>query len=153
MTMTPEIERRMAVLRRTLDEEPSRLMAGKVNLPASESTEGVWPPYADFLSVADGGRFGEVDLWSAQELPANEWVAEGLPGGVGRWTAIGQVVYQPLGMAQDGSVTFFPEHEPPVEFGTLDEFLLRITGGDYKSVFAGAERSPWFKVLQAAGLA
>lgn len=149
--MTPEIERRITRIRRVLAADPSRVVAGSLN-PAVAPPPTVWAPYADFLAVADGGRFGEVDLWSVAELPTNQWAAERMPGGVDTWITIGQVVYEPIGMQHDGSVTLFPDHQTPVVLGMLDEFLLRVTGDDYRTIYDGAGESPWCDILQIAGL-
>lgn len=149
--MDEALKSRLERIRSILRNDPDTIVAGDLRDPATDSLAAVWAPYAALLRIADGGRLGVVDLWSAAELLDNAWVAEHLPGGPEKWLAIGQLLYEPIGMNREGKVTVFPAHAPPRSLGTLDSFLEAITGPGYARLFDGADQTPWWEVLRTAG--
>lgn len=147
--MDAELKAKLERVRGWLQADAGRVVVAAVCGAAVELSSEVPQAYAEFLKVSDGARFGELDLWSCAGLEENRWVVgEEFRG----WTAIGQLVYEPLLMGRDGAVVLTPNHGAVVRLGGFDDFLGAVLGEGYKDLFDGAQESRWFEALLSMGL-
>lgn len=76
---------------------PDAILIGEIpegteSIPKEVSDWGV-PAYSAFLRLCNGGSFGDVILWSTEELLDNQYR---VPSDQPLWCEIGQLLYVPL---------------------------------------------------------
>jgi hypothetical protein len=106
-------------------------------------------PWDRFLAEADGGRFGSIDLWSADELDQKQFYASEMPGGSGAWLVIGQILYEPLAVSREtNQVVLYARNCEPKDLGEIDYLLAHTVFGDgYASVIPDAEQEEWWQLI------
>jgi hypothetical protein len=159
--MNAQLAKKLAEVRQALSDDPDGFVAGDLrpgNTAALKRTNPSWRPYFEFLAVCDGGRFGAVDLWSLEELSAQQERAEDLPGGRAQWLCIGQLLYEPLALeAGSDVVRLFPPGEEQgggTAYGALDAFLERHLLGTagYAELVPDADQEDWYRFLSRRGM-
>jgi hypothetical protein len=119
--------------------------------------------YQPFLRLADGaecGASGEIRLWSAERLPPEQRATAFLPGGSGRWYAIGDALQNPIFMERStGQIWWFGDFA--VEWHTDEELtgfakaaddLTRflddvVIGPGYRTSIADGADDPWIAAI------
>lgn len=156
--MTPDIEERIGRMRTALGRDPNGIVAGELPpgaVAGLDVLEQRCPPYAAFLRVCDGGRFGSVDFCNSKGIWDAQYLGSDLPTAGQGVVVIGQLLYEPLLCTQVGDVACFSHDDgsPGRMLGTLDAFLLSLLGPGYPSVIPDGAKDEWWGVLRAAGLA
>ena len=96
------------------------------------------PAHCAFLKLCNGGSFGDIILWSTEELPDNQYR---VPAEQPLWYEIGQLLYEPLFLDKHTQLVIFPAdsyegiEEIDVDFDTfVSEYIL---GSKYKEKIIG----------------
>ena len=63
------------------------------------------PAHCSFLKLCNGGTFGDIILWSAEELLENQYH---IPAEQPSWYEIGQLLYEPLFLDKHTQYVIFP---------------------------------------------
>ena len=91
-----------------------------------------------FLKLCNGGSFGDIILWSTEELPDNQYR---VPANQSSWYEIGQLLYEPLFLDKHTQHVIFPAdsydgiEEIDVNFDTfVKEYIF---GSKYKEKIIG----------------
>ena len=63
------------------------------------------PAHCSFLKLCNGGTFGDIILWSAEELLENQYH---IPAEQPSWYEIGQLLYEPLFLDKHTQHIIFP---------------------------------------------
>jgi hypothetical protein len=63
------------------------------------------PVHSAFLKLCNGGTFGDIILWSAEELLENQYR---VPSEQPSWYEIGQLLYEPLFLDKHTQCVIFP---------------------------------------------
>ena len=94
--------------------------------------------YSAFLRLCNGGSFGDIILWSVEELLDNQYR---VPSEQPSWCEIGQLLYEPLFLDKDTQHVLFPAdsyegiEEIDVDFDTfVKEYIF---GSKYKEKIIG----------------
>ena len=121
---------------------PDAILIGEIPEGAEsippEVLQLIAPVHSAFLTLCNGGTFGDIILWSAEELLENQYR---VPAEQPSWYEIGQLLYEPL---------FFDKHTQCVIFPTdvyegiegievdFDTFVREyIFGSKYKEKIIG----------------
>ncbi len=116
---------------------PDAILIGEIpegaeNIPQEVSDWGA-PAYSAFLRLCNGGSFGDIILWSVEELLDNQYR---VPSDQPSWCEIGQLLYEPLFLDKDTQHVIFPAdsyegiEEIDVDFDTfVREYIF---GSKYK---------------------
>ena len=88
---------------------PDAILIGEIpegaeNIP-SEVLQLIAPMHTDFLKLCNGGSFGDIILWSAEELLENQYR---VPSEQPSWYEIGQLLYKPLFLDKHSQCVIFP---------------------------------------------
>ena len=136
--------------------------------PVSSDTplDDVPTHYAELLRLADGadcGPSGEIRLWPHDHLAQQQWIADGLPGGAGRWYPIGDVVQNPVVVErQSGQVWWFGDLNivwyTDTDLATFTKASDNLTafinhyilGSGYRDHIATDPDDPWLLLLDTS---
>ena len=98
--------------------------------------------YSAFLRLCNGGSFGDIVLWSVEELLDNQYR---VPSEQPSWCEIGQLLYEPLFLDKDTQHVLFPAdryegiEEIDVDFDTfVREYIF---GNKYKEKIIGYDNA------------
>ena len=96
------------------------------------------PAHCSFLKLCNGGTFGDIILWSAEELLENQYH---IPAEQPSWYEIGQLLYEPLFLGKHTQYVIFPadvyEGIEGIEVD-FDTFIREyIFGSKYKEKIIG----------------
>ena len=96
------------------------------------------PAHCSFLKLCKGGTFGDIILWSAEELLENQYH---IPAEQPSWYEIGQLLYEPLFLDKHTQYVIFPadvyEGIEGIEVD-FDTFIREyIFGSKYKEKIIG----------------
>ncbi|WP_454958924.1 hypothetical protein [Capnocytophaga sputigena] len=121
---------------------PDAILIGEIpegaeNIP-SEVLQLIAPAHCAFLKLCNGGSFGDIILWSTEELLDNQYR---VPADQSSWYEIGQLLYEPLFLDKDTQHVIFPTdsyegiEEIDVDFNTfVSEYIF---GNKYKEKIIG----------------
>ena len=70
-----------------------------------EVLQYITPVHSAFLKFCNGGSFGDIILWSAEELLENQYR---VPAEQPSWYEIGQLLYEPLFLDKRSQCVIFP---------------------------------------------
>lgn len=110
-------------------------------------------PWRQFLIECNGGRFGIIDLWSAEALPAYQDTVL-LVENPQDYLIVGQILYEPLAMDRNTEILhWLPRDGAPVELGTTGPFLTHsVFGRGYSELVPSHREEPWWEFLSAQQL-
>ena len=96
------------------------------------------PVHSAFLKLCNGGSFGDIILWSVEELLENQY---SVPSEQPSWYEIGQLLYEPLFLDKHSQCVIFPtdvyEGIESIEVD-FDTFVREyIFGSKYKEKIIG----------------
>lgn len=77
---------------------------GAENIPP-EVLQLIAPVHSAFLKLCNGGSFGDIILWSVEELLENQYR---VPSEQPSWYEIGQLLYEPLFLDKHTQCVIFP---------------------------------------------
>ena len=132
--------------RNCLSSSPDAILIGEIpegarNIPQEVLDWGV-PAYSAFLKLCNGGSFGDIILWSVEELLDNQYR---VPADQPSWCEIGQLLYAPLFLDKDTQHVLFPAdsyegiEEIDVDFDTfVREYIF---GNKYKEKIIGYDNA------------
>ena len=88
---------------------PDAILIGEIpegaeNIPP-EVLQLIAPVHSAFLKLCNGGSFGDIILWSAEELLENQYR---VPSEQPSWYEIGQLLYKPLFLDKHSQCVIFP---------------------------------------------
>lgn len=103
------LETIIAHYRNHLASLPDAIIIGEIpegaeNIPQKVS-QYIAPVHSAFLKLCDGGSFGDIILWSAEELLENQYR---VPSEQPSWYEIGQFLYEPLFLDKHTQFVIFP---------------------------------------------
>src|SRR3954447_528386 len=95
--MNAILKARIEGLRHALEARSDGIAIGQFR-PGTQKflSQDLNPMLEEFLRITNGGRFGCIDFWSAEELPKVQYRAADEPGGAAQWLEIGQLLYEPI---------------------------------------------------------
>ena len=100
------------------------------------------PAHCAFLKLCNGGSFGDIILWSTEELLDNQYR---VPANQSSWYEIGQLLYEPLFLDKDTQHVILPAdsyegiEEIDVDFNTfISEYIF---GNKYKEKIIGYDNT------------
>lgn len=140
---------KLALIRRRLSADPSRIVAGRLHEGCAEAESGV-AEWDQVLAILNGGNCGVFDLWSTEELAGNQFYSATMPGAREEWLVIGQLTYEPIAVnRRTGRMVCFPADGPSLELGDIRHFVADFLFGErYKEVVADVEQDPWWQLLK-----
>jgi hypothetical protein len=148
-----ELKKKLEICRLKLIGDPDGYVVGNIagSISNIDCPSGHW---LTFFELANGGRFGEIDLWGFEELNNNQYYCEDLPGGENEWLIIGQVLYEPLAISKtSGLVVLFVRCAEPQTLGTTAQFMNDyVFGPRYAELIPDVETSKWWQLLCSEGL-
>ena len=88
---------------------PDAILIGEIpegaeNIPP-EVLQLIAPAHCAFLKLCNGGSFGDIILWSTEELLDNQYH---IPAEQPSWYEIGQLLYEPLFLDKHTQCVIFP---------------------------------------------
>jgi len=88
---------------------PDAILIGEIpegaeNIPP-EVLQLIAPVHSAFLKLCNGGTFGDIILWSVEELLENQYR---VPSEQPSWYKIGQLLYEPLFLDKHSQCVIFP---------------------------------------------
>ena len=125
---------------------PDAILIGEIpegaeNIPP-EVLQLIAPAHCAFLKLCNGGSFGDIILWSTEELLDNQYR---VPANQTSWYEIGQLLYEPLFLDKHTQLVIFPAdsyegiEEIDVDFDTfVSEYIL---GSKYKEKIIGYDNA------------
>ena len=88
---------------------PDAILIGEIPESAKnispEVLQLIAPAHCAFLKLCNGGSFGDIILWSTEELLDNQYR---VPANQTSWYEIGQLLYEPLFLDKDNQHVIFP---------------------------------------------
>jgi len=132
--------------RNCLSSSPDAILIGEIPEGARNIPQEVldWGDlaYSAFLRLCNGGSFGDIILWSVEELLDNQYR---VPSDQPSWCEIGQLLYEPLFLDKDTQHVLFPVdsyegiEEIDVDFDTfVREYIF---GSKYKEKIIGYDNA------------
>ena len=136
------LETIIAHYRNRLVSLPDAILIGEIPEGAEsispEVLQYITPVHSAFLKLCNGGSFGDIILWSVEELLENQY---SVPSEQPSWYEIGQLLYEPLFLDKHSQCVIFPTdvHEGiegiEVDFDTfVREYIF---GSKYKEKIIG----------------
>ena len=136
------LETIIAHYRNRLASLPDAILIGEISEGAEsippEASQYIAPVHSAFLKLCNGGTFGDIILWSTEELPDNQYR---VPAEQPSWYEIGQLLYEPLFLDKHTQHVIFPAdsyegiEEIDVDFNTfISEYIF---GSKYKEKIIG----------------
>ena len=128
--------------RNRLATSPDAILIGEIPEGAEsippEVLQLIAPVHSAFLKLCNGGSFGDIILWSAEELLENQYH---IPAEQPSWYEIGQLLYEPLFLDKHTQCVIFPadvfEGIESIEVD-FDTFIREyIFGSKYKEKIIG----------------
>ena len=125
---------------------PDAILIGEIpegaeNIPP-EVLQLIAPAHCAFLKLCNGGSFGDIILWSTEELLDNQYR---VPADQSSWYEIGQLLYEPLFLDKHTQHVIFPAdsyegiEESDGEFNTcISEYIF---GSKYKEKIIGYDNA------------
>ena len=103
------LETIIAHYRNRLASLPDAILIGEIpkgaeNIPP-EVLQLIAPAHCAFLKLCNGGSFGDIILWSVEELLENQYR---VPSEQPSWYEIGQLLYEPLFLDKHSQCVIFP---------------------------------------------
>ena len=91
---------------------PDAILIGEIpegaeNIPP-EVLQLIAPAHCAFLKLCNGGSFGDIILWSTEELLDNQYR---VPADQSSWYEIGQLLYEPLFLDKQTQHVIFPSRQ------------------------------------------
>lgn len=151
--MDRSISRRLDRVRRYTATDPSTVtvVALRSGTHSAHAPSQGLTDYFDFLTVSNGARFGIVDLFGLEMLPASQAGSQGA-----EWFRIGQVLYDPLLVHQhSGLVAVYDRLQGvTIELGVRFWDFLRhfILGSRYAELSPSPQGDRWYRVLSDLGM-
>lgn len=101
--------------------------------------------WREVLVECDGGRFGAIDLWSTDELPANSGIHLDVSNPE-NFVPVGQILYEPIAAQRStGDLYWLPHGDENVELGSASHFLSYfVFGAGYAELIPNVEDEPWW---------
>jgi len=138
---------------------PDAILIGEIpegaeNMP-SEVLQLIAPAHCAFLKLCNGGSFGDIILWSTEELLDNQYR---VPAEQPSWYEIGQLLYEPLFLDKHTQQVIFPadSYEGMEAFEVdFDTFVKEyIFGNKYKEKVIGydSEEDDWAVFLSNSSI-
>ena len=136
------LETIIAHYRSRLASLPDAILIGEIPEGAEsippEVLQLIAPAHCSFLKLCNGGTFGDIILWSAEELLENQYH---IPAEQPSWYEIGQLLYEPLFLDKHTQYVIFPadvyEGIEGIEVD-FDTFIREyIFGSKYKEKIIG----------------
>ena len=138
---------------------PDAILIGEIpegaeNMP-SEVLQLIAPAHCAFLKLCNGGSFGDIILWSTEELLDNQYR---VPAEQPSWYEIGQLLYEPLFLDKHTQQVIFPAdsyegiEEINIDFDTfVKEYIF---GNKYKEKVIGydSEEDDWAVFLSNSSI-
>ncbi|MFH6994518.1 hypothetical protein [Flavobacterium sp. FlaQc-48] len=143
-------------VREKLSERPKSILFCKLGNKATSIPDGLksYTAYSEFLSVCNGARCGDIDLWDTNSIPNNQFYVSEIQGMQDAWLCIGQILYEPLMLSkQDGKVYLFSKNElndmPMYIFDDFYNLIINyVFGVKYKNIVVNADNDRWFIFLK-----
>ena len=132
--------------RNCLSSSPDAILIGEIpegarNIPQEVLDWGT-PAYSAFLRLCNGGSFGDIILWSVEELLDNQYR---VPSDQPSWCEIGQLLYEPLFLDKETQHVLFPADSYDGIEGIdvdFDTFVREyIFGNKYKEKIIGYDNA------------
>ena len=125
---------------------PDAILIGEIPEGAKnispEVLQLIAPAHCAFLKLCNGGSFGDIILWSTEELLDNQYR---VPADQSSWYEIGQLLYEPLFLDKHTQHVIFPSdsyegiEEIDVDFNTfVSEYIF---GNKYKEKIIGYDNA------------
>ena len=125
---------------------PDAILIGEIPEGAEnifpEVLQLITPAHCAFLKLCNGGSFGDIILWSTEELLDNQYR---VPANQSSWYEIGQLLYEPLFLDKHTQHVIFPAdsyegiEEIDVDFNTfVSEYIF---GNKYKEKIIGYDNA------------
>ena len=125
---------------------PDAILIGEIPEGAKnispEVLQLIAPAHCAFLKLCNGGSFGDIILWSTEELLDNQYR---VPANQSSWYEIGQLLYEPLFLDKHTQHVIFPAdsyegiEEIDVDFNTfISEYIF---GNKYKEKIIGYDNA------------
>ena len=125
---------------------PDAILIGEIPKGAEnispEVLQLIAPAHCAFLKLCNGGSFGDIILWSTEELPDNQYR---VPANQSSWYEIGQLLYEPLFLDKHTQHVIFSAdsyegiEEIDVDFDTfVKEYIF---GSKYKEKIIGYDNA------------
>ena len=138
---------------------PDAILIGEIpegaeNIPP-EVLQLIAPAHCAFLNLCNGGSFGDIILWSTEELLDNQYR---VPVEQPSWYEIGQLLYEPLFLDKHTQQVIFPAdsyegiEEINIDFDTfVKEYIF---GNKYKEKVIGydSEEDDWAVFLSNSSI-
>ena len=103
------LETIIAHYRNRLASLPDAILIGEIPEGADsispEVLQYITPVHSAFLKLCNGGSFGDIILWSVEELLENQY---SVPSEQPSWYEIGQLLYEPLFLDKHSQCVIFP---------------------------------------------
>ena len=103
------LETIIAHYRNRLVSLPDAILIGEIPEGAEsispEVLQYITPVHSAFLKLCNGGSFGDIILWSVEELLENQY---SVPSEQPSWYEIGQLLYEPLFLDKHSQCVIFP---------------------------------------------
>ena len=138
---------------------PDAILIGEIPEGAKnispEVLQLITPAHCAFLKLCNGGSFGDIILWSTEELLDNQYR---VPANQSSWCEIGQLLYEPLFLDKDTQHVIFPadSYEGMEAFEVdFDTFVKEyIFGNKYKEKVIGydSEEDDWAVFLSNSSI-
>ena len=138
---------------------PDAILIGEIPEGAEnispEVLQLIAPAHCSFLKLCNGGTFGDIILWSAEELLENQYH---IPAEQPSWYEIGQLLYEPLFLDKHTQQVIFPAdsyegiEEINIDFDTfVKEYIF---GNKYKEKVIGydSEEDDWAVFLSNSSI-
>ena len=103
------LETIIAHYRNRLVSLPDAILIGEIPEGAEsispEVLQYITPVHSAFVKLCNGGSFGDIILWSVEELLENQY---SVPSEQPSWYEIGQLLYEPLFLDKHSQCVIFP---------------------------------------------
>ena len=125
---------------------PDAILIGEIPEGAKnispEVLQLIAPAHCAFLKLCNGGSFGDIILWSTEELLDNQYR---VPANQSSWCEIGQLLYEPLFLDKETQHVLFPADSYDGIEGIdvdFDTFVREyIFGNKYKEKIIGYDNA------------
>ena len=133
------LETIIAHYRNRLASLPDAILIGEIPEGAKsippQMLKYIAPVHSAFLKLCNGGSFGDIILWSVEELLENQYR---VPAEQPSWYEIGQLLYEPLFLDKHTQSVIFPANVYEGIEVDFDTFVREyIFGNKYKEKIIG----------------